>query len=95
MRGETAGEQQVVGMVWSVFESCGAEEKVCHGARCLLECEQHNSKRIATLISSLNFFFFFYQEVSKHFKRKLTSQIEKTSRLEASVTKFGASQRNP
>lgn len=56
MRGEAAGEQQVVGMVWSVFESCGAEEKVCHGARCLLECEQHNSKRTATLIFSLNFF---------------------------------------
>lgn len=53
-RAETAGEQQLVGMVWSTFAELWlwsrGERLACHGARHLLECEQHTSKRTVILI---------------------------------------------
>lgn len=54
------------------LQSCGAEEEVYHGTRHLLECKQQED-------CNPDFFslrFFFYQEVSKHFKRKLRLPIE-------------------
>lgn len=57
-RAETAGEQQLVGMVWSVFAELWlwsrGERLGCYGVRHLLECEQHTSKRIVILIFSLH-----------------------------------------